>query len=528
MECYECGIKGHKGKDCKNQRFLANKNWECGCNINQLQQVDFNGPTKTHCCECGRTARTLDMEWHQTQIGKMRCMKCKYGEEYDSNVHKRYRFNNTQRRFPRQGNQPIEEKSNFGKCINCGKQPTSSIQSVLQNGLCRVCDSKKENFERYGSTSAIRTCWTCGTISDTYDSNAAGEVFCTEECNWINQIIYRINIDKSNRPIESLINAKTREVLLRKQGYEDNDYTEEIKQKVTTRLNDKPNEEIKPKIVNEYDGPKSYADIAKNWENNYPMEIEEPWTYDDQTEFNLPDMEIDDQLLIEKPINDLESRELKQRIRELEEQIQKTNQEETQRINEICQEKDRQWKEYCNTESIRISEAWNNYWRNYHQHMEQPPSPLLTPKLQLINDKKSDETIRALESQIEYLQNNQQEETIKSENQRQNLSKIIKDQGKTIAEQRDELRKLKSQINDEQLGLDQYLKKMFQEESLPKDQPMENNTNSETDTQSMKSSEKSSQLEDQEMDVQSIKSLYKGQDKTLSKIIKFKNKIFKK
>src|SRR5215469_3297662 len=163
MECYECGVKGHKGNDCRNKKFLANRNWKCGCNINQLRQLKFNGPTKTHCCECGKIERSFKMEWHQTTIGKMRCMKCKHGENYDSDKHRNYRNFNSQkeRRFERPNDQPFERKQlNFGECINCEKRPTSLIQAILENGLCPKCDQKKENYDRYGSTTKIRNCWT--------------------------------------------------------------------------------------------------------------------------------------------------------------------------------------------------------------------------------------------------------------------------------------------------------------------------------------------------------------------------------
>src|SRR5215470_13341122 len=142
QNCYECGLPGHKALECKNRRVLANKKWECGCNHQQLKRLDFNGPTKTHCCECGKIVRPTKMEWHLSQIGRMRCLKCKY-----------------------ENNQEDQNEPQFGICVNCGKTPTSSIQSVLDNGLCRKCNEQKENTERYGSATTIRECWTCGTIT---------------------------------------------------------------------------------------------------------------------------------------------------------------------------------------------------------------------------------------------------------------------------------------------------------------------------------------------------------------------------
>src|SRR5579859_200983 len=103
--CFECGINGHQAKNCQNRKFVANRDWKCGCNINQLQQLNFNGLIKTHCCECGKIERSLNMEWHQTQIGKMRCLECKN------------QTGQQQRRFPKPPQQ--EERPKFGECINC-------------------------------------------------------------------------------------------------------------------------------------------------------------------------------------------------------------------------------------------------------------------------------------------------------------------------------------------------------------------------------------------------------------------------
>src|SRR5215469_15740720 len=92
MECYTCGLKGHKAINCRNQKCLANKNWECGCKIDQLRQLNFDGPTKTHCCECGKIESPAKMEWNYAQNGRMRCMECKFGREYTSQPR--------QKRFP--------------------------------------------------------------------------------------------------------------------------------------------------------------------------------------------------------------------------------------------------------------------------------------------------------------------------------------------------------------------------------------------------------------------------------------------
>src|SRR5262249_41645264 len=146
----------------------------------------------------------------------------------------------------------------------------SSINQVGENGLCPKCDQNKENTEKYGSMTTIRECWTCGTTTDQYNSNAAGDIFCQVECNLINQIIYRINRDQSSQPKNELIDRKTQEVLRRKnEDYMELEsdperYIDEIKRKVEIRLTgQKIPSEFGIIITNQYNGHPG-MDIKEN------------------------------------------------------------------------------------------------------------------------------------------------------------------------------------------------------------------------------------------------------------------------
>ena len=79
--CNRCHENGHIGRYCKNEKYLANLDLQCGCLqdnlLNQRKRqrgIKFN----THCCQCNYTFPLFEMK---TEGLKQKCLNCLYSED---------------------------------------------------------------------------------------------------------------------------------------------------------------------------------------------------------------------------------------------------------------------------------------------------------------------------------------------------------------------------------------------------------------------------------------------------------------
>src|SRR5579862_1367681 len=69
QKCKTC-LANHRGP-YKNEKYLKNKNFECGCD----PKIDLHG-YENHCCICKWGDVFHKMEWSKQMIGRLRCYIC--------------------------------------------------------------------------------------------------------------------------------------------------------------------------------------------------------------------------------------------------------------------------------------------------------------------------------------------------------------------------------------------------------------------------------------------------------------------
>src|SRR5271170_665937 len=86
QQCKLCE-KYHLGECMQKPKYIANKNFECGCDPN----INLHGK-ENHCCECKWALNFARAEWGRYDNGRIRCFKCKIRAEQSNDQQNRKRF----------------------------------------------------------------------------------------------------------------------------------------------------------------------------------------------------------------------------------------------------------------------------------------------------------------------------------------------------------------------------------------------------------------------------------------------------
>ena len=208
-ECRKCLSIHHQSYNCDYQPYLWNKNNRCGCNY-----IQPHGKVNTHCCKCKKPTAIykLNTDYHCRECQEQMGLKPRTTAYNLRNYHGSFSTdgNNAQTRVIfRQITKPVENEYKFpvtystGTCEYCNRSAKRTWNELtkLENGsmICSKCLSKKEDSDRYGSTTRIDTCEVCGTTSNTLSWIERGNIkypFCELRCQVIFLAVERSKNDK--------------------------------------------------------------------------------------------------------------------------------------------------------------------------------------------------------------------------------------------------------------------------------------------------------------------------------------------
>ena len=199
-KCKHCGGT-HRGA-CMNPKYLANKNFKCGCD----STIDLHG-FETHCCLCKWGANFSKMEWNSQIEGKARCWHCKRDGRIDENTYEKE--NNNQRRFPKLTCKNIVYKGDqvYGECgresrgmTYVGKREfrkwndqTEQVE-LITDAVCDKCiDHENRYILQKVDAHKVEYCHLCGTQSsrpqmESEDYGYKTNYYCNLNCLYAKKI----------------------------------------------------------------------------------------------------------------------------------------------------------------------------------------------------------------------------------------------------------------------------------------------------------------------------------------------------